>query len=68
MAFKVGVHLVVLTDQLSDIPKIVRDNIPVRLSFDKFGEYKANFEFKEITPINTISLKDSEVDKYLESI
>jgi DNA segregation ATPase FtsK/SpoIIIE-like protein len=68
MAFKAGVHLVILTDQLSDIPKSVRDNIPARLTFDKYGESKANFEFKEITPINTISVKDSEVDKYLESI
>lgn len=68
MAFKAGVHLVILTDQFSDIPKKIRDNIPARLTFDKFGEYKANLEFKEITPINTISVKDGEVDKYLESI
>lgn len=68
MAYKAGVHLIVCADQLADIPKSVRGNIPVRLTFDKFGEYKANFEFKEITPITTISVKSGEVDKYLKSI
>jgi DNA segregation ATPase FtsK/SpoIIIE-like protein len=68
MAFKAGVHLVILTDQPSDIPKNVRDNIPARLTFDKFGEYKANYEFKQITSITTIPVKDSEVDKFLKSI
>jgi hypothetical protein len=68
MAYKAGVHLIICADQLADIPKSVRDNIPVRLTFDKFGEYKANFEFKEITPITTIPVKGSEVDNYLKSI
>jgi len=68
MAYKAGVHLIVCADQLADIPKSVRDNIPVRLTFDKFGEYKANYEFKETTPITTIPVKSSEVDKYLKGI
>lgn len=68
MAFKAGVHLIIITDQLSDIPKNIRDNIPARLTFDKFGEYKANYEFKKIIPITTIPVKDGEVDTYLEGI
>jgi DNA segregation ATPase FtsK/SpoIIIE-like protein len=68
MAYKAGVHIIICADQLADIPKSVRDNVPVRLTFDKFGESKANFEFKEITPVNTIPVKSSEVDKYLKGI
>lgn len=68
MAYRAGVHLIICADQLSDIPKSVRDNIPVRLIFDKFGEYKADFEFKEITPITTIPIKSSEAEKYLKGI
>jgi len=68
MAFKAGIHLIILADQLGDLPKSVRDNVPVRLTFDKFGEYKATYEFKEITSITTAPIKSSEVDKYLTEI
>jgi len=68
MAYKAGIHLIILADQLADLPKSVRDNVPVRLTFDKFGEYKATYEFKEITSVTTIAIKSSEVDKYLTEI
>ena len=65
---RAGIHLIICTDQLADIPKSVRDNIPVRLTFDKFGDYKANYEFKEKVSLATVPIKGREVDKYLKNI
>ncbi len=68
LAYPVGFHLIILTDQLSMIPKMIRENIPARIHFDKYGEYKAVYEFKENIPLTTTPVNGKEVEKYLENI
>ena len=68
MAFKVGVHLIILTDSFTEISKGIRDNIPAKLTFDKFGENNAIYEFDKKIPVETATIKSSEVDNYLKNI
>lgn len=68
MAFKVGVHLIILTDSFTNIPKSIRENIPAKLTFDKFGENKAVYEFDKKTSVETATINPSYVDKYLSII
>lgn len=61
-----GIHLMLLGDRLGDFPKMIKDNIPARLEFDKFGENTAVFNFKERLKIEIKTIDGSEVKKYLK--
>lgn len=63
-----GIHLILVADRLGDLPKMIKDNIPARLEFNKFGENKAVFIFKEKFEIDVIPLKNKDVEKYLSNI
>lgn len=61
------IHLILVTDRLGDIPKMIKDNIPARLEFNKFSERKANFEFKRKEEFEFNVLDNETITKYLES-
>lgn len=63
-----GIHLMLIGDRLGDFPKMIKDNIPARLEFDKFGENQAVFSFKEKSKIEISLLEDLEINKYLDMI
>lgn len=58
--FKYKINLILLTNYPSDIPKSIRDNIPAKLEFAKFGEYEAVYKFKEKIKLKTQKLSKSE--------
>jgi len=63
-----SIHLVLLGDRLGDFSKMIKDNIPARLEFNKFGENEAVFSFKEKVNINIIELDSEKINKYLTNI
>lgn len=63
-----GIHLILTGDRLGDFPKMIKDNIPARLEFNRFGENEAVFSFKEKININIIELDSEKVNKYLTNI
>ena len=65
MAYRVGIHLIIITDRLNDLPKNLRENIPAKLTFDKFGKNKAIFEFDTKTEIDTYEINKIEKNEYL---
>lgn len=60
-----GIHLILTGDRLGDFPKMIKDNIPARLEFDKFGENTAVFIFKDKLKIEINLLEDLKIKKYL---
>lgn len=62
------IHLVLVSDRLGDFSKMIKDNIPARLEFNKFGENETIFNFKEKININIIELDSEKVNKYLTNI
>jgi len=62
------IHLILFGDRLGDFPKPIKDNIPARLEFNKFGEHEAVFSFKEKTKISINELKGSDIKDYLLKI
>ncbi len=60
-----GIHLILTGDRLGDFPKMIKDNIPARLEFDKFGENEAIFSFKEKLKIEISLLEDLKIKRYL---
>lgn len=62
------IHLILIGDRLGDFPKSIKDNIPARLEFNKFGEHEAVFSFKEKIKINTTEVNNSNIEKYLSQI
>ncbi len=62
------IHLILAGDRLGDFPKMIKDNIPARLDFNKYGESEAVFSFKEKMKINVTELDNKKIGKYLEDI
>lgn len=62
------IHLILIGDRLGDFPKSIKDNIPARLEFNKFGEPEAVFSFKEKVKISTTEISNSNIEKYLSQI
>ncbi len=62
------IHLILVGDRLGDYPKSVKDNIPAKLEFNKFGESEAIFSFKEKTKIKIHNIDDNAIDEYLRII
>jgi len=60
-----GIHLILTGDRLGDFPKMIKDNIPARLEFNKFGENEAVFSFKERVNIKIEELDNASIKKYL---
>ncbi len=58
------IHLILFGDRLGDVPKMIKDNIPAKLEFNKFGDNEAIFVFKEKTKIKITDIKDLELKKY----
>lgn len=63
-----GIHLILIGDRLGDFPKAIKDNIPARLEFNKFGEPEAVFSFKEKVKIGITEVNNSNIEKYLSQI
>lgn len=63
-----GIHMIIINDSVKDIPRQIRDNIPARLEFNKFGENKAIFVFKEKSEIEIAKVTDKEVKGYLNKL
>lgn len=63
-----GIHLILTGDRLGDFPKMIKDNIPARLEFNKFGEPEAIFIFKDKTNIKLETLGDTKIKEYLDNI
>lgn len=63
-----GIHLILIGDRLGDFPKAIKDNIPAKLEFNKFGEPEALFIFKEKTKVSINELKGSDIKDYLLKI
>lgn len=61
------IHLILVTDRLGDIPKMIKDNIPAKLEFNKFGDNEAVFIFKEKIKININILDDNKIKQYLNT-
>ncbi|WKZ25891.1 MAG: DNA translocase FtsK [bacterium] len=62
------IHLILLGDRLGDFPKQIKDNIPARLEFSKFGEAEAVFSFKEKIKIRITELDKVKVIDYLANL
>lgn len=60
------IHLILATNRLGDVPKMIKDNIPAKLEFNKFGENEAVFIFKEKIKISINILNNNEIKKYLD--
>lgn len=65
---KVSIHIILIADSIKDIPRAIRDNIPARLEFNKFGENEAVFSFKERININITELEPKEISNYLSKM
>jgi DNA segregation ATPase FtsK/SpoIIIE-like protein len=63
-----SIHLVLLADRLGDFPKMIKDNVPARLEFDKFGENTAIFSFKTKIKIKVSEVEKNELKNYLSKI
>lgn len=63
-----GIHLILTGDRLGDFPKMIKDNIPARLEFDKFGENEAVFSFKTKIKIKVSEVEKNELKNYLNKI
>lgn len=63
-----GIHLILVGDRLGDFSKMIKDNIPARLEFDKFGENEAVFSFKEKTKIQIQDIDNNEIVQYLSNL
>lgn len=61
------IHLILVTDRLGDIPKMIKDNIPAKLEFNKFGDNEAVFIFKEKIKISINIPDNTKVKQYLET-
>ncbi|MBP9759107.1 hypothetical protein KBD45_05410 [Candidatus Dojkabacteria bacterium] len=59
------IHLILAGDRLGDFPKMIKDNIPAKLEFNKYGESEAIFSFKEKTKIKINEISNSDIAKYL---
>lgn len=59
------IHLILVGDRLGDFPKSIKDNIPARLEFNKFGENEAVFSFKEKAKVSITELNTQKVNNYL---
>lgn len=62
------IHLILVGDRLGDFPKSIKDNIPARLEFNKFGENEANFDFNRKEKIEFKALNSGAVTEYLNSL
>jgi DNA segregation ATPase FtsK/SpoIIIE-like protein len=62
------IHLILLGDRLGDFPKMIKDNVPARLEFDKFGENTAVFSFKEKHKINLVKINNHEFVDYISKL
>lgn len=60
-----GIHLILFGDRLGDFPKRFKDNIPVRLEFNKYGENEAVFSFKNKISVKIEELDNTKIKKYL---
>lgn len=65
---KVGIHIVLVADNIKDIPRSIRDNIPARLNFLAAGENIAKFDFKAHLILNTFVLENKRVRSYLDNL
>ena len=63
-----GIHLMLTGDRLGDFPKMIKDNIPAKLDFDRYGEPVAVFSFKNKKNIKLSIFNERKVDKYLKSM
>lgn len=63
-----GIHLILVGDRLGDFPKSIKDNIPAKLEFNKYGETEAVFSFREKTNIKIVEPDDNIISKYLGNI
>jgi DNA segregation ATPase FtsK/SpoIIIE-like protein len=61
-----GIHLILTGDRLGDFPKMIKDNIPARLEFNKFGEHEAIFTFNNKGNIKLDVLDKNKIEKYLD--
>ncbi|HCR35716.1 hypothetical protein A2130_02835 [Candidatus Woesebacteria bacterium GWC2_33_12] len=62
------IHLILIADRLGDITKMIKDNIPALLEFDKFGAKNAIFSFKNKKEIEINLVSDLDLNKYLETL
>lgn len=62
------IHLILVGDRLGDFSKMIKDNVPAKLEFNKYGENKAIFIFKERFEIDVTPLTFKDVEKYLSNI
>jgi DNA segregation ATPase FtsK/SpoIIIE-like protein len=63
-----GIHLILTGDRLGDFPKMIKDNIPARLEFNKFGENEAIFSFKNKISVKIEELDNTKIKKYLKKL
>lgn len=62
------IHLILVGDRLGDYSKMIKDNIPARLEFNKYGENEAVFSFREKSKIKINEINNSDIAKYLSLI
>lgn len=62
------INLILAGDRLGDFPKMIKDNIPAKLEFNRYGESEAIFSFKEKTKIKINEISNSDIAKYLSQI
>lgn len=62
------IHLILVGDRLGDFSKMIKDNVPARLEFNKYGENKVVFIFKERFEIDITDLDNKKISNYLANL
>lgn len=62
------IHLILVGDRLGDFPKSIKDNIPAKLEFNKYGENEAVLSFKEKLKLRITELDQGKITNYLSGL